>query len=132
MNIGMYTHTIQCKFRKHSWVPKVNSRRNHKEYCTTVLKTFDFFVNPHTTHRCSLLSFYTFKLTTCCFRHVVIPKEMVKYVPKTHLMSEDEWRSIGIQQSKGWVHYMTHKPGMLLILIFISTTIQRFPTLLKK
>ncbi|KAL1493776.1 hypothetical protein ABEB36_009466 [Hypothenemus hampei] len=45
-------------------------------------------------------------------RHVVLPKEMVKYVPKTHLMSEDEWRSIGIQQSKGWVHYMTHKPGI--------------------
>lgn len=90
----------------------------------------DFFVNPHT--RCSLiLSYYTFKLTTCCFRHVVIPKEMVKYVPKTHLMSEDEWRSIGIQQSKGWVHYMTHKPGTLLILMFISTNIQHFTTLLK-
>ncbi|ENN81407.1 cyclin-dependent kinases regulatory subunit [Dendroctonus ponderosae] len=44
------------------------------------------------------------------YRHVLIPKEMVKYVPKTHLMTEDEWRSIGIQQSKGWIHYMTHKP----------------------
>ncbi|XP_050306483.1 cyclin-dependent kinases regulatory subunit [Anthonomus grandis grandis] len=44
------------------------------------------------------------------YRHVVIPKEMVKYVPKTHLMSEDEWRGIGIQQSKGWIHYMNHKP----------------------
>lgn len=26
-------------------------------------------------------------------------------------MSEQEWRSIGVQQSKGWVHYMTHAPG---------------------
>lgn len=45
------------------------------------------------------------------FRHVVLPKEMVKLVPKTHLMSEVEWRAIGVQQSKGWVHYMTHSPG---------------------
>lgn len=44
-------------------------------------------------------------------RHVVLPKEMVKLVPKTHLMSEDEWRGIGVQQSKGWVHYMMHTPG---------------------
>lgn len=48
------------------------------------------------------------------FRHVVLPKELVKLVPKSHLMSEDEWREIGVQQSEGWVHYMTHKPGKLL------------------
>ncbi|RZC34221.1 CKS, FR47, and/or Acetyltransf 1 domain containing protein [Asbolus verrucosus] len=46
------------------------------------------------------------------YRHVVLPKEMVKLVPKTHLMSEEEWRGIGVQQSKGWVHYMTHSPGI--------------------
>lgn len=45
------------------------------------------------------------------FRHVVLPKEMAKSIPKTHLLSEDEWRSIGVQQSKGWVHYMIHEPG---------------------
>lgn len=41
----------------------------------------------------------------------MLPKELVKLVPKTHLMSEAEWRSIGVQQSQGWVHYMTHQPG---------------------
>lgn len=46
-----------------------------------------------------------------CFRHVVLPKEMVKLVPKNHLMSEQEWRGIGVQQSQGWIHYMTHQPG---------------------
>lgn len=45
------------------------------------------------------------------FRHVVLPKEMAKSIPKTHLLTEDEWRSIGVQQSKGWVHYMIHEPG---------------------
>ncbi|XP_063546860.1 cyclin-dependent kinases regulatory subunit-like [Cydia strobilella] len=44
------------------------------------------------------------------YRHVVLPKEMVKLVPKDHLMSEQEWRGIGVQQSEGWVHYMMHEP----------------------
>lgn len=42
---------------------------------------------------------------------------MVKLVPKTHLMSEEEWRNIGVQQSKGWVHYMTHSPGMCIFVV---------------
>ncbi|GLG96991.1 Cyclin-dependent kinases regulatory subunit, partial [Gryllus bimaculatus] len=46
------------------------------------------------------------------YRHVVLPKELVKLVPRTHLMSEAEWRRIGVQQSEGWVHYMTHQPDL--------------------
>lgn len=48
---------------------------------------------------------------------MVLPKEMVKLVPKNHLMSEQEWRSIGVQQSHGWVHYMTHQPGDYYVFI---------------
>lgn len=44
------------------------------------------------------------------YRHVILPKEMVKLVPGTHLLSEQEWRAIGVQQSQGWVNYMTHNP----------------------
>lgn len=44
------------------------------------------------------------------YRHVIIPKDMVKLTPKDRLMTEKEWRSIGIQQSPGWVHYMMHTP----------------------
>ncbi|KAF9410464.1 hypothetical protein HW555_010466 [Spodoptera exigua] len=50
------------------------------------------------------------------YRHVVLPKEMVKLVPKNHLMSEQEWRGIGVQQSQGWVHYMTHQPEPHILL----------------
>ena len=25
-------------------------------------------------------------------------------------MAESEWRSLGVQQSEGWVHYMSHAP----------------------
>ncbi|KAH8323097.1 hypothetical protein KR074_003239 [Drosophila pseudoananassae] len=44
------------------------------------------------------------------YRHVLLPMKLVKKVPKKHLMSEAEWRSIGVQQSRGWIHYMIHKP----------------------
>lgn len=47
----------------------------------------------------------------------MLPKEMVKQVPKNHLMTEQEWRSIGVQQSQGWVHYMTHQPGKHILLM---------------
>ena len=44
------------------------------------------------------------------YRHVIVPKEMVKKFPKDRMMTEEEWRALGIQQSQGWVHYMQHKP----------------------
>lgn len=47
-------------------------------------------------------------------RHVMLPRELSKQVPKTHLMSEEEWRRLGVQQSLGWVHYMIHEPGKFL------------------
>ncbi|CAH2242298.1 cyclin-dependent kinases regulatory subunit [Pararge aegeria] len=59
------------------------------------------------------------------YRHVVLPKEMVKLVPKNHLMSEQEWRSIGVQQSQGWVHYMTHTPEPHILLFKRKKTIEK-------
>lgn len=37
--------------------------------------------------------------------------DIAPLVPKTHLMTETEWRNLGVQQSPGWVHYMVHSPG---------------------
>jgi cyclin-dependent kinase regulatory subunit CKS1 len=43
-------------------------------------------------------------------RHVIIPPEKVKSLPKPlRLLSEDEWRALGVQQSRGWEHYAVHK-----------------------
>ncbi|KAK4295557.1 hypothetical protein Pmani_009891 [Petrolisthes manimaculis] len=58
------------------------------------------------------------------YRHVMLPKDISKLVPKTHLMSESEWRSLGVQQSQGWVHYMIHdpEPHILLFRRPITTT----------
>jgi len=45
------------------------------------------------------------------YRHVILPIDIARHVPKTHLMTETEWRNLGVQQSPGWVHYMMHGPG---------------------
>ncbi|KAE8711387.1 Cyclin-dependent kinases regulatory subunit 1 [Hibiscus syriacus] len=44
------------------------------------------------------------------YRHVVLPPEVAKLLPKNRLLSENEWRAIGVQQSRGWVHYAVHRP----------------------
>lgn len=44
------------------------------------------------------------------YRHVILPPELAQSVPMTHLMTETEWRNLGVQQSLGWEHYMVHSP----------------------
>ncbi|NWI25046.1 CKS2 protein, partial [Sula dactylatra] len=50
------------------------------------------------------------------YRHVMLPRELSKQVPKIRLMSEEEWRRLGVQQSLGWVHYMIHEPEPHILL----------------
>ncbi|XP_023364287.1 cyclin-dependent kinases regulatory subunit 1-like [Otolemur garnettii] len=50
------------------------------------------------------------------YQHVTLPKDTAKLVPKTHLMSESEWKNLGIQQSQGWIHYMMHEPEPHILL----------------
>ena len=42
------------------------------------------------------------------YRHVTIPVSLLAFVKKNKLLEEHEWRSIGIQQSRGWEHYCIH------------------------
>jgi hypothetical protein len=52
------------------------------------------------------------------YRHVILPKQLLKMIPKDYfspedngvlrLLSEQEWRGIGITQSLGWEHYEVH------------------------
>jgi len=50
------------------------------------------------------------------YRHVMLPREMAKLAPRGKLMTESEWRSIGVQQSPGWIHYMLHEPEPHILL----------------
>ena len=42
-------------------------------------------------------------------RHVILPKHIAKTAPKGRLLTDTEWRGIGVQQSRGWVHYSIHR-----------------------
>ncbi|KAF8605447.1 CKS-domain-containing protein [Ceratobasidium sp. AG-I] len=54
------------------------------------------------------------------YRHVILPKPFLKLLPKNYfepddsgvlrILSETEWRGIGITQSLGWEHYEVHAP----------------------
>ncbi|CAG5056975.1 unnamed protein product [Parnassius apollo] len=44
------------------------------------------------------------------YRHVILPPDIARLVPKSHLMNETEWRNLGVQQSPGWRHFMVHNP----------------------
>ncbi|KAI5189724.1 cyclin-dependent kinase regulatory subunit CKS1 [Nematocida sp. AWRm77] len=50
------------------------------------------------------------------YRHVILPQEIMKYVPKNRLMEEQEWRALGVSQSRGWRHYMLHNPEPHILL----------------
>ena len=50
------------------------------------------------------------------YRHVILPKETAKNLPKGRLLSETEWRGIGVQQSRGWQHYAIHRPEPHILL----------------
>lgn len=49
------------------------------------------------------------------YRHVILPKELQKTLPD-RLLSEQEWRQLGVQQSRGWIHYAIHKPEPHILL----------------
>lgn len=50
------------------------------------------------------------------YRHVILPKELAKTLPKSRLLTESEWRGIGVQQSRGWQHYAIHRPEPHILL----------------
>ena len=43
-------------------------------------------------------------------------QDMRKKVPTNRLMTEAEWRKLGVQQSPGWVQYMIHEPEPHILL----------------
>ncbi|GAA5963466.1 hypothetical protein JCM3765_006246 [Sporobolomyces pararoseus] len=50
------------------------------------------------------------------YRHVIVPKALVKWLPTDRLAEEDEWRGLGIRQSPGWEHYLKHAPEPHILL----------------
>jgi cyclin-dependent kinase regulatory subunit CKS1 len=50
------------------------------------------------------------------YRHVHLPRQTSKRMPRGRLLSESEWRALGVQQSRGWVHYEIHRPEPHILL----------------
>mmetsp|Transcript_54968 Transcript_54968/g.91359 ORF Transcript_54968/g.91359 Transcript_54968/m.91359 type:complete len:89 (-) Transcript_54968:116-382(-) len=58
------------------------------------------------------------------YRHVILTPEITKLLQRTfpgttsgeRLLTEAEWRSLGVTQSRGWVHYACHKPEPHILL----------------
>jgi len=47
---------------------------------------------------------------------VTLPKQLEVLLIDEQLLAEHEWRSLGIQQSRGWVHYGFFKPEKNVLL----------------
>lgn len=58
---------------------------------------------------CSSNTMLEFFFSFSSFSHVILPKELAKTLPKSRLLTESEWRGIGVQQSRGWQHYAIHR-----------------------
>ena len=50
------------------------------------------------------------------YRHVILPKDTAKSLPKNRTLSDIEWRNLGVQQSRGWEHYACHRPEPHILL----------------
>lgn len=59
------------------------------------------------------------------YRHVILPKHVAKKMysqltatdgKNKKLLSEENWRALGVQQSRGWVHYECHRPEPHILL----------------
>ncbi|CAD7935332.1 unnamed protein product [Amoebophrya sp. A25] len=59
------------------------------------------------------------------YRHVILPKHVAKKMYANFgygnkqtrtLLTEDQWRGLGVQQSRGWCHYETHRPEPHILL----------------
>lgn len=47
---------------------------------------------------------------------MILPKEVARTLPKGRLLSDAEWRALGVQQSRGWLHYAIHRPEPHILL----------------
>ncbi|KAI9293145.1 CKS-domain-containing protein [Neoconidiobolus thromboides FSU 785] len=50
------------------------------------------------------------------YRHVTLPKNIAKYLPKETYLTSSTWKHFGIQQSLNWEHYLIYErePHILL------------------
>ena len=50
------------------------------------------------------------------YKNVMLTENIYKTLSRHKLLSEDEWRELGIKQSRGWEHYMIYRPEPFILL----------------
>jgi cyclin-dependent kinase regulatory subunit CKS1 len=50
------------------------------------------------------------------YKHALLPKDVYEKMPKGQLLTEEEWRGLGLAMSRGWCHYTIHKPEPHILL----------------
>ena len=59
----------------------------------------------------------TYKDAKFQYRHVTLPTRIVQCLPHPRrLLTETEWRKLGVRQSRGWVHYAIYQPEPEILL----------------
>ncbi|RUS82039.1 hypothetical protein EGW08_010195 [Elysia chlorotica] len=116
--LGIEKGDLEARVRKA--IPKEDMAALQKQIFYSDKYTDDEFEYRQGRHaaclKCPLTGSQTAFTPFSALQHVMLPKEIAKLVPKTHLMTEHEWRSIGVQQSQGWVHFLRHDPEPHILL----------------
>ncbi len=50
------------------------------------------------------------------YKLVTLTEEAFNILPRNRLLSETEWRLLGVRQTNGWLHYAIHKPEPHILL----------------
>ena len=50
------------------------------------------------------------------YKHVILTQEAYEKITRNKLLTENEWRALGIIQTRGWVHYSSFKPEPHILL----------------
>ncbi|KAJ3052386.1 hypothetical protein HK097_006344 [Rhizophlyctis rosea] len=95
-------------------VPSPQIAKTIREQYGDLLAMPSLLYNPRVIELCETI-FYSARYYDDVYeyRHVHIPKQLLEYIPakwKGRVLADEEWRSIGILQSPGWVNYMYHAP----------------------
>lgn len=60
------------------------------------------------------------------YRNITLTRAIYEIMPKSQLLSEYEWISLGIKQSRGWVHYGIHKTEPHILMFRRPLTLETF------
>lgn len=102
-----------------------NERQRLEEFVDAIHYSSRYVILSDVQSLPTQLTSYSYNDSEYEYRHVQIPKQMLKIIPADYhdkakgtlkLLWEEEWRAMGITQSLGWEHYEVHEPEPHILL----------------